>query len=118
MEKGSWRFVFDSSDGQSVVQHALSGVLHWQISGLRDGIGVMETALIPIPDALPPSIAERGLLRRAIGLVEQADDTLLLPHLARLRGAIIYTIETVCAESIDVICAEVSEQVIVGRDHR
>ena len=50
MEESYWRFVFDSSDGESVVQHELIGVSHWRTSELRDGIGVMEVRLAPGTD--------------------------------------------------------------------
>lgn len=45
MEHQQWRFVFDSSDGEWVVQHELQGVSQWQMSELRNGICVMEVRL-------------------------------------------------------------------------
>ena len=56
MEADTWRFVFDSSDGESVIQHHLLGVSQWRISDLRDGIGVMEIRLVPVNGALEYTI--------------------------------------------------------------
>ncbi len=82
LEKSTWRFVFDSSDGEWVVQHELLGVSQWRTSELSNGIGVMEIRLMP------------------------AD------------GALTYVIETVCNETIEVICADVRETIIKPRADR
>lgn len=80
MDKTHWRFVFDSSDGKSVVQHELTGVLRWRTTELRDGIGVM-----------------------AVRLTTRSD------------GSIAYTIDTVCNETIEILCSDVIESDIKRR---
>jgi hypothetical protein len=79
LEKSSWRLVFDSSDGESVIQHDLTGVSFWQTSELCNGIGVMEIRCTPTD------------------------------------GALAYEIETVCAETVQVICADIRETIIKQR---
>lgn len=74
IEPDNWRLVFDSSDGESVIQHELSGVSRWRTSELRDAVGVID-------------------IRVNIGL----------------NGALTYTINTVCNEIIEVVCAHVHE---------
>lgn len=115
MDKPNWRFVFDSSDGEATVQHELIGVLHWQISSLRDGIGVSEIGLKLLQGSVATDASARGLLWRALGLTDQASDSNLRRRVEDLSGTVIYTIDTVCGESIDVICAEVRETVIKER---
>ena len=72
IEPDNWRLVFDSSDGESVIQHELGGVSRWRTPELRDAVGVME---IRVNTALD--------------------------------GALTYTIDTVCNEVIEVVCAHV-----------
>ena len=83
IEPDNWRLVFDSSDGESVIQHELGGVSRWRTSELRDAVGVME---IRVSTALD--------------------------------GALTYTIDTVCSEVIEVVCAHVHETHIKNRTQR
>ncbi len=83
IEPDSWRFVFDSSDGESIIQHKLGGVSRWRTSELRDAVGVLEIRVN-----------------------------------AALDGALTYTIDTVCNEVIEVVCADVHETHIKHRTQK
>ena len=83
IEPDSWRLVFDSSDGESIIQHKLGGVSRWRTSELRDAVGVLEIRVN-----------------------------------AALDGALTYTIDTVCNEVIEVVCADVHETHIKHRTQK
>ena len=118
MDKPSWRFVFDSCDGATTVQHELIGVLKWHISSLRDGVTVNHARLMEVEGAVSLDRSDRQFLSRSLGMSADVSDEDYVRVLEELKGAAIYTIDTVCGETVDIICAEVREQFITQRSSR